>query len=44
MVWGLASQEVDDFSQLLSHSICDGPSTGDNGPEGVPILCILGGP
>ena len=44
MVRGLANQRVDDVGQLLSHLICDGPPTGENGPEGVLVLYTLGRP
>ena len=34
MVWGLVNQGANDVGQLLGHSICDEPPTGNNGPEG----------
>ena len=33
---GLTNQETDDVGQFLGHSICDGPPTGEHGPQGVP--------
>ena len=39
---GLVNQGMDDVDQFLGHSIYDGTPIRDNGPEGVPALCILG--
>ena len=44
VMWGLIKQGRGDVGQFLGHPICDGLPTGDNGPEGVPDLCILGKP
>ena len=40
----IGQQGADGVSQLLSQPICDGHPTGDNGPEGVLVLCILSKP
>ena len=40
---GLANQGSDDVGQFLGHPIGDGPSAGDNEPEGVPALYTLCG-
>ena len=44
VMWGLAYKGFDDVGKLLSNAICDGPPTGNNGPEGGACLWILGRP
>ena len=37
-MWGLAYKWFDDIGKLLGNTIGDGPSTGDDGPEGGACL------
>ena len=41
VMWGLIYKWFDDVGELLGSTISDGPPTGHNGSEGVPVLCIL---
>ena len=42
VMWGLAYKGFDDVGKLLGNTICDGPPTGNNGPEGGTCFVYFG--